>query len=102
MVAADDKHFFVKGNQPGNKAVKQGHGLCLRRGTLVHVPGDEHGIHLLLIRDGGNLGKDDLLILQERKVVHLFAEVKVGNMQEFHKILLICKGCGRGKCQHIL
>ena len=84
VVAADDKDLFAVIDQLGYKAVKQCHGLRLGRSALIDIACDEDGIDLFLIGDVNDLVEHGFLIIQEQQVVHLLAEMQIGDMEKLH------------------
>ena len=88
MVAADDKYFFSALRQAGNKAVKKRHGFRLGRGTLIDVPGNQHGIRLLSVGNFRDLLQNIFLVVQQGQIVHLLSQVQIGQMKEPHGIIL--------------
>ena len=87
MVAADDKDLDALFRQAGNKAIKQCHRLCLGRRPLIHVPRNQHRLRPLAFSDGNDLLQNDLLILQQRQIVHLLAQMQISYMEKSHPYL---------------
>ena len=65
MVAGNKTYAAALSGQHSQKLIQQRHSLCRRHSLVVHISGNQHGIHCLTCCDGSNLIEDVGLIFQE-------------------------------------
>ena len=96
VVAADEQHGHAACAQLGEKAVEQLDRLDRRHGLVVHVARYEHAVRLLVVQNGEDLPQDVRLILEHGKSVDTLAEMQVGEVEKFHRIVPLLARPGRG------
>ena len=85
MVAADDQHREVPLRQTAEKIVQQGHSLRGGNGLVVDIACNQNSVGMLAVNDFDDLRQNEFLILDHGNLIDPFADVQVGQMDEFHR-----------------
>ena len=88
MVAGDKTYAAALSSQHSQKLIQQRHSLRRRHSLVVHISGNQHVVHRLTCCNGSNLVEDIGLIFQQRNVTQTLSQMQIGQMQQFHCLLL--------------
>ncbi len=89
MVAADDKYLQLPLGQTVQKIVKKLHCLRTRHRFVINVSGDQNAVRIFLIDDVDHFCQYVFLILQHGIFIDPFSQMKIRQMDEFHRIPLL-------------
>ena len=84
VIAADEDYRQVSPGQLGQEIVQQAHGFGGRHGFVVYIACDQHAVGLLCVHDREQLRENVALIFQKRGFAQPFAQMQVGQMNQFH------------------
>ena len=90
VVAADDDDAHPALRELHEKVVKKPHGLRRRRGAVIDVARDQHGVRRFGVDHGENSVENADLIVQHRKAAHALAEVEIAQMDQLHCSVPFC------------
>ena len=85
VVSGDDVDRDRIGGQITEESIPKMNRLFARDTSVEDIAGDENGIGFLGLGDLDDLTKNMLLVLDQIVLLDLLAEVKVGDMEKFHR-----------------